>query len=684
MSMRMKAIWVLGLALALGAGAPVEAADGATPEQVAQWIKDLGDENFDVRTAAQESLVKSGSPAVEPLKAAQTASQDIEVKNAIGQVLLRLKWAAVPGEAQYLDLFPADTVMVAGLSNASASWGRLKESAFGKLLQGEAFKPLMGLADKEMKGAPGWPLIEKWLARFNGSAAAGLWAFNPMDPAKMGAALVVQLPAEEPEKVLRELLADTGLDQGLQADTSRGLPLWAAPGGNGALALAGRHMIFASNPDSAMRIADGLIAPAEQRLTTSPAYSKLRPHLGEGADFTFVMNMAEYQKMLGGMMAMMGGGNLLEKLGYDALEYVALASHIRGPMIEDRMVVSISEKETSLTKIMNMGWKSPTPLKDIFAVVPADAVLVGNSYVDGAGLLEYFVGYMKGIAEMQAQMGQPIELNPDEMIPKAEAIMGLKMADVAGAVQGDLVYWAKLHPGLIPPDIGMALTCASPEKSAELAATFEKVVNAAIKSAEGKDAPAIEKQTKEGATIWIESEDSPLLEDPQRKAIPYRLCWTVSGNRVLFGSSALALQNRLKGIAAAEPAYDPAKLVGELPPGQLAPKVVMSLDLKQILELGVKQGIPMAAMFMPAEQAELQQALLGLTQQPELFKDLPPVTGLGFAPQAGVQVTVVRSPVGMVPAYGGLMAGVVGYFMMQRGEAAGVGGGVVGPAPGGF
>src|SRR5262245_60629229 len=51
----------------------------ATPKEIEQWIKDLGDDVFKVREAASKALVEVGDPALKGLHAA-TASGDVEVK----------------------------------------------------------------------------------------------------------------------------------------------------------------------------------------------------------------------------------------------------------------------------------------------------------------------------------------------------------------------------------------------------------------------------------------------------------------------------------------------------------------------------------------------------------------------------------------------------------------------------
>src|SRR5262249_36288605 len=51
----------------------------ATAEQVAQWIKDLGDKSFKVRAAANKGLEETGPPALKALREA-AKDQDLEIQ----------------------------------------------------------------------------------------------------------------------------------------------------------------------------------------------------------------------------------------------------------------------------------------------------------------------------------------------------------------------------------------------------------------------------------------------------------------------------------------------------------------------------------------------------------------------------------------------------------------------------
>ena len=59
---------------------PAAEAPAVTDEQIQQWIKQLGDEDFKIREAANLRLYEVGEAALNALKRAATDSDDLEVR----------------------------------------------------------------------------------------------------------------------------------------------------------------------------------------------------------------------------------------------------------------------------------------------------------------------------------------------------------------------------------------------------------------------------------------------------------------------------------------------------------------------------------------------------------------------------------------------------------------------------
>lgn len=66
-----------------------------TKEQIAKWIKDLGDGDFETREEASKKLWEAGEAAEAPLRAA-LKSDDVEVKRRARELLDKFKWGIYP------------------------------------------------------------------------------------------------------------------------------------------------------------------------------------------------------------------------------------------------------------------------------------------------------------------------------------------------------------------------------------------------------------------------------------------------------------------------------------------------------------------------------------------------------------------------------------------------------------
>jgi tetratricopeptide (TPR) repeat protein len=70
-------------------------AEPPTPEQVAQWVKELGDNDFDVRESASKKLWEAGEAAEEAVLAA-TKSGDAEVSRRANELNDKFRWGVYP------------------------------------------------------------------------------------------------------------------------------------------------------------------------------------------------------------------------------------------------------------------------------------------------------------------------------------------------------------------------------------------------------------------------------------------------------------------------------------------------------------------------------------------------------------------------------------------------------------
>ena len=259
-----------------------------TQEQIATWIKELGDEDFAKRDAAEKSLLKAGVPALEPLREA-AKNPDVETRTRAASLAQRLGWLRARPEAVYTELFPPNAVFAVHLNNLKDYAKKARGTALGKVFEGPDLKPMSDLLLARLKAEmpPGtWDKILNWTEKMGGQMGAAAWDVDLPMMQKARVAAVVQLPAEDPAKTFQAFLGETGMAAQLQPKNLSGLEAYAGPRGNGVFAVVGRHLVIANNEDAALAIAQGLIEPLEQNLAQSRGRLRAdgRPEPGRGRD----------------------------------------------------------------------------------------------------------------------------------------------------------------------------------------------------------------------------------------------------------------------------------------------------------------------------------------------------------------------------------------------------------------
>lgn len=672
------ALCVLTLAqpLAHDAFAEDAALPAVTQEQIAAWIKELGDEDFGRRDAAEKNLLKAGAPALEALREA-AKSTDVETRTRAAALSQRIGWLRARPEAVYTELFPANAIFAVHLNSLKDYGRKARTTALGKLIDGPDFKPLADLLLARFKAElpPGsWDKVLAWTDKMSGQMAAAAWNVDLQDPKKGRVGALVQLPADEPAKAFEAFMGETGLAGKLQPKDLSGLTAFAGPQGDGVFTLVGRHLVVANNEDAALALAQGLIEPQAENLAKAPDFKKIQ---GEGTppDFVLLVNIEQYMTMLNGMMGMMPGGgagfmDMMKKAGYGNLSWFALTSVVKDDVFEERMVITSKTGafEGFMAQMAGQTLDSAA-MRAVFEVVPPKVALAGNFPLDGAAMSDFGLEYARTLMRWQAmQFGAPPapEGAEDAEIKKLENALGLKLKDLAASIKGPAVYWVDMPEVLAAPDLGFALTCPDEAKAKELAANLAKLVNGLVKYKAEEDAqaaggqapadlpPVVKPVDSGGVTIYAEPEDSPYLQTMTRQRIPYRLTFAAAGKRVIVGSGLEQIKARLAALAAQTPSFDPAKF---LPAGDTAP-TLFYLNMPDLMDFGARMGLPVLAMAKGKDK-DLVAEISKLIQKKDLFASVPPLTISTPPAKDGVLVSTVRTPLPVLPSYFGVLGGVM-------------------------
>jgi hypothetical protein len=165
----------------------------ATPEQITQWIKDLGDDMFKVREIASKALVEVGAPALKGLQGA-TNSGDVEVRQRARLLIDRIEtYEALAPSVINVKL---DDVPLPKAVDMVAKQSKFKLELIPQ--QGPGREKLEQIKIKlELKDTPFWESLDKLCA------AGGLMYFQN-NPA------VIQLQVMEGQQAARVPAAYTG------------------------------------------------------------------------------------------------------------------------------------------------------------------------------------------------------------------------------------------------------------------------------------------------------------------------------------------------------------------------------------------------------------------------------------------------------------------------------------------
>ncbi|HYF48324.1 MAG TPA: hypothetical protein VEJ63_02900 [Planctomycetota bacterium] len=630
-----------------------------TPEKIQQLVKQLGDENYDNRKNAEKELAKAGAKAKDALTAAAN-SNDAQVKATAKRLLGRLRFATL-GTVNYLDILPQQSLILAKASNIGDTLKKGEATFLGKFILAKHFEPLRAKFQEEMANDPeGQKLFELWTSRFKGQVAGAVWELNiMMGPQGIKAGAIAEITDGDPAAVYNEILelGNAQFEKSLYNDVE----IAEGPGGEGALALAGNHLIIGANGDSVKGIIDNLINAAPQGFSKSPTYQKAKPALGERSDAMLALDLGGFIANFA-MMMPPGFDDMMQSSGAKDMKLLAYNSAITGDSFEDRLVMVMEGKPSGFRAASQIPADAPAPL-EAFAAVPANAVAAQTGYMDGSkmgpALKDYFAA-LKKMSENQPGGGRNA---PDiaKVIAEFETKTGVKLDDVWANLKGNIAYWAVLGPppSTTAPDLGAMLTCVDADKAKATATMLALALN------KGTGKEAVKEVAYKTRTLY--TVDLAAINPNMPKEFPYASpCFVVDGNRIFLASSSQSLQKQLNNIDAKAPGLlthpEFVKAMGGLKPEERKGQIAYA-DLKSLLTLGGNVGLPLLAAQAPDE--EFKKFLGTLPKPEELFKDMPPLI-LSSNDRGERTEMIIRAPFPPIPT---LYAAVVGIAVMAQNRA---------------
>jgi len=633
---------------------------------------------------------------LEKEKAAEEAGQKEALANKSKRWRSRV---AIPAAVDYLNVLPANAIVVGQLKDLGGSVENAKKTAMGRLITSQELAPLwQKLEDsvaEQRAGAraraeapptareetqdPAAALKQKaklqekvekekaelhrnlvlWLSRFKGQFAGAVWQLDFQNPAGMRAAAVAEISDPVPEAVVDELMEKTEFlpPAGPATITYKDVDIWMPAPGGIAVTLLGRHLVIGPNPESVKVIVDGFFKPGG--FGASPACVSAKSSLGPKPETLVFMDFEGYMRAVINMMGAQGGADtktafqkMMNASGAN-MKMIGMASACTGEGYEDRSVALTEGELKGFGAMMRMAPDAPPPLNAL-AFVPANAALATVSYVNalasGSAMKDYLDSFKELTDSLQKGMPKPPPgVNAPPGPPDFGAILkafeektGVKLDEVASGIKGETGCYVAPGPGLVtqPPDLGIFTTFTTPEKAQAFCEAISKALGAYF-----TPTPVKEQRQPERTVYQLDLQAlGQALNAPVPPNFPYTPCWAVEKNRFFLASSPQALQKQLSYVDSRTPGLlaqpDFVKALGALTAEERKGQI-MYVDAKSLLTAAAMLGLPLLQGRIT--DPEVKSILQGLPPPQVLFKDIPPMI-MGSVQRVGRVESVFRGP----------------------------------------
>lgn len=670
---RERLIALIPLLLCLGAyslraeGAP----ETYTPEMVRMqvWINQLNDTDFEKRSFAREALAKAG-PAARKLLEAAKDSDSLETKKAVSELLNALRWRDLTGPVAYLDILPAEPLIVAYAPSIKTLLEHGKNSALGKMLQQPQMQVFQRLLEKKAFGEGQVELA--WLKALEGQAAAVVTSLSVDDDTTNRAAFFFEVAAPDPQAWFKAFIQQWSYFANAKKRSVEGLSVLTYPeNDSGAVALAGKHLILGLNVDSVMEIARALAAAPEKSLAKSEAWSNVKPVVA-GADLFLVFDLDHIVRSVGKEMLALGipgleGNGQETTVGKQGLQWAGWTMKPCGERFEEHFFAQFREP---LTKRMAMI-RPPFPMKrdawdTTLKEAPADAAyLVSAQLPKVEGVLPEVSALMQEdkVAADASELLARIERFPFPLTQEyrfKETIGFLKSTRRAGAPAvglTDVLSWAQ-YPREGKPREFQTFGTAGPEPAKSLAsdtadfahALTQDLLATAVKEGtlkaeevEKRKQPYFTKEDWKGTAIYTEQISTDPAHGPFLNGMLESFhCWAPSVNRLLFSTQADALRKTLDARTAGAPGFAMTDTEWDDVKDATIPMLILA-RMDRMLEYDARTILKRASAHQSLKAADRQDAA-ALLGKPDLFKGTSPLAAVIVLPQPNVLSIRVRSP----------------------------------------
>jgi hypothetical protein len=623
---------VLSMLLALTSACLAEDKPKPTDEQIQQWVKQLGDAEFEARQKAENALIGAGAAAIPIVTKAQTEG-DAEVRVRTKRILEELNWAIRPDFTDLLKLFPADSMFLMHTPGLKAGIEKLRATAVGKLYDSPAAAEFWSALGELVAQATNMDDAAKktaltWLDRYGGPNAMCVWKFDASKPwqEREQLGLVISVTDADPAKAFADYAERFPMGWGqqkIEQDRHRGVSI-SYPGGewcHDAMARVKNLILRTSGPAAAKALVDRMHTPPATPINTAPEFLAGRDKVGAGGLAELYFSMAT---LLNGVPA--GGRDraAFTALGFDEWKYAFVGLYAKEGLVSERAFCKVEGKRKGLAKLLAF----PQSNLKLAALCPADALAFIALPVNGKDIYDE-------VLQVAEAAGNPNEIaEVKKKLAEIETAIGAKIVDaVLPSLKGEAALWATKPTGPVPqpPDLAGVIETSDAGAATAAADVLSRLLPAAAESKDMLNSA----EYKGRKLFWIKKEALPSQD------IPYTLAWCADGARLLVASSDAGLQRLITRIDGKTPGLDTApdfqRLLQLIPVGERGG--VIYLNTAEAASWGYTLGMPALAAVSPdpvkARLAELPQDIK------PLLKNLPGTLLSVFATPDGVQATSI-------------------------------------------
>jgi hypothetical protein len=583
------------------------------------------------------------------------------------------RWAQARLPESTLALFPENAIAVVELHDLDASFAR---SILAKFLSQPAIAGLARFVERRNDNLFQLVLEGAKATR----ACAGVWEMADKIPMNWRMGCAIELPAENPDEYAARVIGSLSDQNPLDTFTTgpEGLSICSRKNGMIAYARTGKCLLLGANVESVKELAGRMLAPGG--LDKSPRYIKTASVLPEGAYINLAIDNVRMLEVVGQINpnpTLMQRANLMNSELYDYRVYRLYAQD--GGFLEKISSLLKDEYQPDEEDIeAHAEWLKALPDNPLPAsFVPNDVALAGFFDLEGSELAATlpFVAPLVDAYMLQDQIKRNIpearRVTLSHAIEAVEGKTGFTIDELLEPLTGTHSYWLmppnmprdEAHlPELTIPVMGMLLECMDDDAALDFAENLEQIARGIT-----SDAITLHGEKHGEQMVWI-LDFSAAVPEQFRDHLPKQLLWTPWKDRVALSTSLetllayLAAREQKKPSLADLPAY--AETLKALSPAEQHDQAFY-VDVPHVGACAIEYGRVYLRMF-DFRESEFGKALKALPPGSELCKDLTPLLYWADNSRTDIEVTSLRSPIGMFQTVAFLQAILSRKYVMKE------------------